>query len=89
MYTYIIASYLILINTVALIMFGIDKYKSKREGRRIPEYQLLGAAILGGSIGAFWGMFLFRHKTKHLKFFIGLPIILSAQILLIAYLTKI
>ena len=77
--------YLIGINVLAFLLFGIDKWKAKRDKWRIPEATLLLFAVLGGSIGALLGMRVFHHKTKHKKFLIGLPLILLAQIVL-AYL---
>lgn len=58
----------------------VDKIKAKRNLWRIPEATLIGVAAIGGSIGAIAGMNLFRHKTKHAKFYIGLPVILALQI---------
>ena len=66
----------------------IDKQKARRGAWRIPEATLMGVAILGGSIGAIAGMRLFRHKTKHPKFYIGLPCILAAQIITLIAITK-
>ena len=73
-------TYLILINAAAFLLMLLDKWKARRGAWRIPEATLLGIALLGGSIGAIAGMNLFRHKTKHLKFSIGLPVILTLQI---------
>ena len=73
-------TYLILINAAAFLLMLLDKWKARRGAWRIPEATLLGIALLGGSIGAIAGMNLFRHKTKHLKFSIGLPVILALQI---------
>ena len=61
----------------------IDKHKAKKNLWRIPEATLLGIAVLGGSLGCLWGMYAVRHKTKHLKFTLGIPVILSIQIILI------
>ena len=61
----------------------MDKQKAKHHAWRIPEATLLGIAAIGGSIGAILGMRLFRHKTRHLKFALGLPLILAAQIALV------
>ena len=60
----------------------IDKYKAKKKLWRIPEATLLTIAVLGGSIGSLIGMYTFRHKTKHLKFTLGIPAILIGQLLL-------
>lgn len=58
-----------------------DKRKAKRGAWRIPEATLMWAAVLGGSIGSLAGMYTFRHKTKHPKFTIGIPVILAIQII--------
>ena len=68
--------YLIIINAAALLLMRADKRFAKRRQWRIPEAVLFGVAILGGSLGATAGMFLFRHKTKHPQFLIGLPVLL-------------
>ena len=73
---------LIAVNLVSFALYGLDKVKAKRGLWRIRESTLLLVAALGGSLGALLGMELFRHKTKHGKFCIGIPIILAVQILL-------
>lgn len=78
--------YLVLINAIAFVLMLVDKYKAKKNLWRIPEATLMGAAALGGSIGALAGMYLVRHKTKHPKFTVGIPVILFAQILLAMWL---
>lgn len=77
----IILAYLIIINAAAFVLMLVDKQKARRGSWRIPEARLMGIAALGGSIGAITGMYLFRHKTKHPKFYIGLPLILAAQVI--------
>lgn len=77
--------YLLAINIAAFIAFGIDKYKAKRDKWRIPESTLLTMAVLGGSIGALAGMKIWRHKTLHNKFRIGIPVILALQIIVIIW----
>lgn len=77
--------YLLAINIAASIAFGIDKYKAKRDKWRIPESTLLTMAVLGGSIGALAGMKIWRHKTLHNKFRIGIPVILALQIIVIIW----
>ena len=74
------------INGLAFLLCGIDKWKARRERWRIPEKTLFLSAILGGSVGFLLGMHLFRHKTKHKSFTIGMPLILAAQIGLAAWL---
>ena len=84
MTTKLIVIYLIAINVVTFFLYGIDKWKAKRSKWRIPEATLLGLAVIGGSIGAWIGMKVWHHKTMHKKFKYGLPLILLAQIALIA-----
>lgn len=78
--------YLLLINAVAFFLMLADKRKAKKNLWRIPEATLVMSAVLGGSIGALAGMYTFRHKTKHLKFTLGIPAILIAQIVLAVWL---
>ena len=78
--------YLLAINAVAFIMYGIDKYKAKEAKWRISEATLLLLGVLGGSIGAWMGMKVWHHKTMHKKFKYGIPAILQIQIALMAYL---
>ena len=68
---------------IAFILMGADKWKARHENWRVPEKALFLSAILGGSVGALAGMYLFRHKTKHLSFTIGMPVILALQIALV------
>lgn len=72
--------YLIIINLVTFVVYGMDKRKAIKNKWRIPEKTLLGLAAVGGSVGALAGMYGFRHKTKHMKFVIGVPVILAIQI---------
>ena len=81
-----LAYYLLAINAVAFIVYGIDKYKAKKAKWRIPEVTLLLLAVIGGSIGAWMGMKVWHHKTMHKKFKYGIPAILLIQIALMAYL---
>ena len=78
--------YLIAINVVTFLVYGVDKVKAKRGSWRISEATLLILAVVGGSIGALFGMKVWHHKTLHKKFKYGLPLILLAQIALIALL---
>ena len=73
--------YLVIINAAGLLLMLIDKYKARKNLWRIPERVLLGVALLGGSLGCILGMQLARHKTKHLKVSIGLPVIFALQII--------
>lgn len=71
--------YLLLINAVGFLLMLVDKWKAKKNRWRIRESTLLLVAALGGSVGSLAGMYLFRHKTQHLKFTLGIPLILAAQ----------
>lgn len=75
--------YLIIINAAGFLLMLADKRKARRGAWRIPEATLIGTAALGGSIGVLAGMYLVRHKTKHLKFTIGVPLILFIQLALV------
>ena len=82
--------YLLAINIATFFLYGIDKYKAKKNQWRISEATLLTMAAIGGSIGAWVGMRLWHHKTMHKKFRYGIPLIISLQIALFVYLyTKI
>ena len=76
----VVAVYFLLANIVGFALMGIDKQKAKRHAWRISEANLLLTALFGGSIGAWAGMYLFHHKTKHLKFVIGIPFIIALQL---------
>lgn len=89
--------YLLLVNLLAFILYGIDKRKAvagkdKKTGRsakrRIPEAELLGVALAGGGIGSYIAMFVFHHKTKRIKFLVGVPVCLLLDILLIVLLVS-
>ena len=75
--------YLLAINVLVFFLYGIDKWKAKRSKWRIPEITLLSIAVIGGSIGAWLGMKVWRHKTMHKKFKYGIPLILMIQISLV------
>ena len=77
----ILLFYLLIVNAAGFILMLVDKIKAKRNLWRIPEATLFLVAAVGGSIGSLLGMYTFRHKTKHLKFTLGMPLILALQIL--------
>ena len=77
--------YLVTMNIIGLVIMGIDKWKAKRHAWRISEKMLFTVSILGGSIGTLAGMYLFRHKTKHWYFVIGMPAILILHIALAVF----
>lgn len=76
----ILILYFVLINLVAWGLMGVDKHRAQKHEWRIPERTLFVVALLGGSLGAVLGMYLWRHKTKHWYFVIGMPLILAVQI---------
>lgn len=79
-------TYVILINIIGLLAMGMDKQKARRRKWRIPERTLFIIALLFGSVGILIGMYLFHHKTKKLRFSIGIPAILAVQLLLVGLL---
>ncbi|MBQ2927447.1 MAG: DUF1294 domain-containing protein [Oscillospiraceae bacterium] len=76
----LILLYLLIINAAGFLLMLADKHKARKNLWRIPEATLLTAAALGGSIGCLLGMYTVRHKTRHLKFTLGIPLILAVQI---------
>ena len=76
----VVLIYLLIINALGFLLMTVDKYKAKRNLWRIPEATLMTVAIIGGSVGSLIGMYTVRHKTKHLKFTVGIPVILVLQI---------
>ena len=79
--------YLIVMNAAAFLVMLADKARAKKKLWRVPEAVLFILALLGGSLGIWAGMYLCRHKTRHGKFVLGIPLILIMQIVLL-YLTK-
>ncbi len=78
--------YLLIINALGFALMLADKWKARKNLWRIPEATLMAVAALGGSIGSLLGMYAVRHKTKHLKFTVGIPLILGLQLLLAVFL---
>lgn len=78
--TKLILIYLLIVNAIAFLLMLADKRMAQKKLWRIPESTLLLSAAIGGSIGSLAGMYTFRHKTRHLKFTLGVPAILIAQI---------
>ena len=72
--------YLLIVNLTAFFLYGIDKKRAIKQKWRISEKTLILIAVIGGSVGAICGMQVFRHKTKHIKFKLGLPAILIVQL---------
>lgn len=88
MLAYGILIYLIIINAAAFCLMGADKYKARRGLYRIPEKTLFLAALLGGSAGAWIGMYTFRHKTRHWYFVVGIPAVFLVQVGLAGFVYK-
>jgi len=84
--TKLILLYLLIINAIGFALMLVDKHKARKNLWRIPEATLMTAAALGGSIGCLIGMYTVRHKTRHLKFTLGIPLILAAQVALALFL---
>ena len=80
------AVYLLVVTVATFAVYGWDKLCAKRGMWRVPEKILLLLALLGGSVGAMAAMAIFRHKTMHLKFRYGVPLILILQIAGLIYL---
>lgn len=80
--------YIVIINILTFIVYGLDKLKAKKGKWRIPESTLLLLAIIGGSIGAWFGMKVWHHKTMHKKFKYGIPLIIILQLGVLLYLSK-
>lgn len=78
--------YLLIINAIGFLLMLVDKWKAKNKRWRIPEATLMGVAAIGGSVGSLLGMHFFRHKTRHPKFTLGIPLILALQLAALAYL---
>ena len=81
--------YLVIINVLGFLIMGLDKAKAKKQKYRISENTLLFVALIGGSLGSYLGMYCFHHKTKHMKFYIGIPFIYTNLDLLFLFLYKI
>jgi len=75
--------YLVIINALGFALMLVDKHRARKNKWRIPEARLIGIALFGGSLGILAGMHLARHKTMHLKFTLGVPVILAIQIVCI------
>ena len=82
----IILGYFLAVNITSFLLYGIDKFKARKNLWRISEATLLTMAAIGGSIGAWAGMRLWHHKTMHKKFKYGIPVIIIMQIALVTYL---
>ena len=80
--------YLVLVNAAGFFLMLADKNRAKKKLWRVPEAALFTLALLGGSLGIWAGMYLGRHKTRHLKFVVGIPLILIVQVVIGIYFMK-
>ncbi|WKA56182.1 DUF1294 domain-containing protein [Planococcus shixiaomingii] len=81
----IILGYFTLLSVLAFVMMRIDKAQARKRGQRIPEKNLWTAAIFGGGIGAYLGMMMFRHKTKHTNFRVGFLLLAAIDVAIILW----
>ena len=81
----IIIAYFIIINCVGIAVMGVDKSRAVHHGWRIPEKILFLVSVMGGSVGTWLAMYLFRHKTRHWYFVVGMPLILLMQIAAVVF----
>ena len=85
----LLLSCIIGVNVITFVVYGIDKLKAKKGKWRVPETTLLLLAIIGGSVGAWCGVKVWHHKTMHLKFKYGIPLIIAVQVgLLLCLMTR-
>lgn len=86
--TEIILIFILVMSIIAFFIMGYDKSQAKKRGQRVSEHTLWTLALLGGGIGAYFGMQLFRHKTKHTNFRVGFLMLLIAYVFLVLWLLK-
>lgn len=86
--TEIIPILILIMSIISFIVMGYDKSQAKKRGQRVPENILWTLAIFGGGIGAYLGMQLFRHKTKHTNFRVGFLMLLILYAFLLFWLVK-
>jgi len=84
-YLWVILFAVLVINVFGFVLVGIDKYKAKKHRWRIPEKTFFIISILGGSPGVYIGLFTFKHKTRHISFIVGIPLIIALQLALLYY----
>lgn len=82
----LLLSCIIAVNVITFVVYGIDKLKAKKGKWRVPEATLLLLAIVGGSVGAWCGVKVWHHKTMHVKFKYGIPLIMAMHAVLLVYL---
>lgn len=81
-------SYYLVINIITFLIWGFDKFRAKLQQWRIPEKTLFGLIILGGGVGALFGMTVFRHKTRKPQFKVVSVISVIAHIILFYYFNR-
>ncbi len=81
----VLAAYFIIVNIVGFIMSAVDKSAAKRHKWRVPEKNLFAVSLLGGAVGTLMSMLISRHKTKHKRFMIGIPLIIFVQLSVYIY----
>ena len=84
-YIYILIGYIIIINIISFFIMLYDKKQAIYHNFRISEKTIFIVSLLLGGIGTYVGMYAFRHKTKHLKFTIGIPIVIILNIISVFY----
>lgn len=80
--------YLSAVNIAAFSIMGIDKHKAQRKKWRVSEKSIFILGLMGGALGVLLGMNIFHHKTKHLKFTLGIPAVLVLNIIMLSYLLQ-
>ena len=83
----LIPLYFLIINALGFALMLVDKHRARKKLWRVPESTLIGIALLGGSLGCLIGMYTVRHKTRHPKFTVGIPLIFAIQLALVFYFT--
>lgn len=78
--------YLLCVNFIGFCMMWHDKRQAIRRKQRVPEKRLWLVAIIGGAVGMWLSMYVFRHKTKHAQFVIGFLLLSLVQIAGVYYL---
>ena len=86
---YLLFFYLIIINILAVVFTVSDKLRAIKHKRRISEFTLMTLAVLGGSVAMIITMLIIRHKTRHLKFMLGIPIIILIQLVIVFFVWRI
>lgn len=79
----VLVIYLLIMNLLGVVVMLTDKHKAKKHAYRVPEKTLFLVSLLGGSLGTWAGMYMFRHKTKHWYFVIGMPLIFMLHVILL------